>query len=390
LESVAKEKPLMPTSMPIAKRGWPVQRPRREAERTVRRHAVAFDRWSSRRGVPHVQVAAQIGVARSTLAGWGRRWRADRLDARPLGRPLLGADRRVRNAVVEFMVHNGAMTGLPTLETNFPDVTRRQLQNLQVRYRRVWRIRNRRHVAVLHWQEPGTVWAMDHADPPAPLDGIYPHLLAIRDLASGYQLAWLPVPSKAAAPVLDALRALVLQFGPPLVLKCDNGSPFIAEDLQVWLAQTDIFPLFSPVRTPQYNGGCEAGNGSLERRTEELAARAGRPALWTCDDAEGARRMANEVNYPWGAHGPTPAELWRARTPLSAERRTAFAAALEEQRRRARGELECPQTGPLPPLDQRAVDRVAIRRALVEHGLLTFTRRQFTPPIQSEKVSNIT
>jgi transposase InsO family protein len=390
MESVAKEKPLMPTSMPIAKRGWPVQRPRREAERTVRRHAVAFDRWSSRRGVPHVQVAAQIGVARSTLAGWGRRWRADRLDARPLGRPLLGADRRVRNAVVEFMVHNGAMTGLPTLETNFPDVTRRQLQNLQVRYRRVWRIRNRRHVAVLHWQEPGTVWAMDHADPPAPLDGIYPHLLAIRDLASGYQLAWLPVPSKAAAPVLDALRALVLQFGPPLVLKCDNGSPFIAEDLQVWLAQTDIFPLFSPVRTPQYNGGCEAGNGSLERRTEELAARAGRPALWTCDDAEGARRMANEVNYPWGAHGPTPAELWRARTPLSAERRTAFAAALEEQRRRARGELECPQTGPLPPLDQRAVDRVAIRRALVEHGLLTFTRRQFTPPIQSEKVSNIT
>ena len=175
-----------------------------------------------------------------------------------------------------------------------------------------------------------------------------------------------------------------------LVLKFDNGSPFIAEDLQVWLAQTDIFPLFSPVRTPQYNGGCEAGNGSLERRTEELAARAGRPALWTCDDAEGARRMANEVNYPWGAHGPTPAELWRARTPLSAERRTAFAAALEEQRRRARGELECPQTGPLPPLDQRAVDRVAIRRALVEHGLLTFTRRQFTPPIQSEKVSNIT
>jgi transposase InsO family protein len=310
MESVAKEKPLMPTSMPIAKRGWPVQRPRREAERTVRRHAVAFDRWSSRRGVPHVQVAAQIGVARSTLAGWGRRWRADRLDARPLGRPLLGADRRVRNAVVEFMVHNGAMTGLPTLETNFPDVTRRQLQNLQVRYRRVWRIRNRRHVAVLHWQEPGTVWAMDHADPPAPLDGIYPHLLAIRDLASGYQLAWLPVPSKAAAPVLDALRALVLQFGPPLVLKCDNGSPFIAEDLQVWLAQTDIFPLFSPVRTPQYNGGCEAGNGSLERRTEELAARAGRPALWTCDDAEGARRMANEVNCmvprPLNSGGRTP------------------------------------------------------------------------------------
>jgi transposase InsO family protein len=381
---------MMPSSTPIAKRGWPAQRPRREAERAARRRAVAFDRWAARRGRGHAQAARQIGLARSTLAAWGRGWRDDRLAARPLGRPLVNADRQTRNEVIDFMVHSGPATGLPTLEATFPDVTRRQLQNMQRRYRRVWRIRNRRHVAVLHWQAPGTVWAMDHADPPSPIDGLYPHLLAIRDLASGYQLAWLPVVSKAAGPVLDTLRALVLPFGPPLVLKCDNGSPFIAAEVQAWLAATGISPLFSPVRTPRYNGACEAGNGSLRRRTEELAARAGRPGLWTCDDAEGARRMANEVNYPWGVGGPTPDEVWQTRVPLSPEQRAAFAASLEPQRGRARHELAYPETGPLAPLATRAVDRVAIRRALVEHGLLTFTRRRFTPPIQSAKVSNIT
>jgi len=249
---------MTPSSTSPAKRGWPAQRPRREAERAARRRATAFDRWAARRGIGHAQAAQRIGVSRSTLTGWVRRWQDDRLDARPLGRPLLNADRQTRNEVFDFMVDVGPRVGLPTLQATFPDVTRSQLHNMQTRYRRVWRLRNRRHVAVLHWQQPGTVWAMDHADPPLPVDGLYPHLLAIRDLAGGYQLAWLPVESKAVGPVLDALRALVRTFGPPLVLKCDNGSPFIAAELQVWLAETGIFPLFSPLRTPQYNGACEA------------------------------------------------------------------------------------------------------------------------------------
>jgi len=130
-------------------------------------------------------------------------------------------------------------------------------------------------------------------------------------------------------------------------------------------------------------------SGSLKRRTDDLAARAGRPGLWTCDETEGARRMANEVNYPWGRHGPTPDEVWQGRVPLTAGQRAAFAVSLEEQRTRARRELKYSPTDLLAPLAQRAVDRVAIRRALVEHGLLTFTRRQFTPPIQTSKMTNI-
>ena len=39
----------------------------------------------------------------------------------------------------------------------------------------------------------GTVWAVDFAQAPQPIDGVYPYLLAVRDLASSKQLLWLPV-----------------------------------------------------------------------------------------------------------------------------------------------------------------------------------------------------
>jgi hypothetical protein len=46
------------------------------------------------------------------------------------------------------------------------------------------------------------------------IDGRFPYLLAVRDLASGYVLA-----------------QLFAQYGPPLLLKLDNGSAFRDADL---------------------------------------------------------------------------------------------------------------------------------------------------------------
>ena len=46
---------------------------------------------------------------------------------------------------------------------------------------------------VLTWPVTGSVWAIDYAEPPAPIDGRYDALLAVRDLASGMQLLWQPV-----------------------------------------------------------------------------------------------------------------------------------------------------------------------------------------------------
>ena len=48
-----------------------------------------------------------------------------------------------------------------------------------------------------------------------------------RDLASGWQLLWLPILHPDTDEALQALAALVAWYGPPLVLKTDNGSPFV-------------------------------------------------------------------------------------------------------------------------------------------------------------------
>ena len=124
----------------------------------------------------------------------------------------------------------------------YPKMARGEVKNLLARYRRIWRRDHRRLLHVLHWQPPGAVWAMDHTEPHCRVDGLYRYILNIRDLASGMQLAWLPMEDQSAALADYTLEALFHQYGPPLVLKSDNGSPFIAEDTLKLLNRWNVFP----------------------------------------------------------------------------------------------------------------------------------------------------
>jgi hypothetical protein len=350
---------------------------------------VDFDRWARRLGLAQDGAAEHLHLAPGTLAQWQRRWRQDHLAPRPLGRPARRSDVASRHAAIDLMNTVGPRIGLPALRHAFPRMAHRELANLQARFRRLWRLDNRYFGHVLHWHRPGAVWAMDHAKPPQPIDARWPYLLAVRDLASGCQLAWLPVPDETAQTTIDALQGLFLEHGPPLVLKSDNGPGFIAEDTRAFLDHWQVWPLFSPPYLPEYNGAIEAGNGSLKLWTHQQAARQGRTDHWTADDCEAARCMANQLSYPCGCHKPTPADAWRLRPPLTREDRTAFGRALQQQRDRTRQETNYPLQGSLGLPAQAAIDRVAIRRALVEHGLLTFTRRLITPPLHARLTSRI-
>jgi transposase InsO family protein len=274
----------------------------------------------------------------------------------------------------------GPRVGVPTLQALCPGMARREVADLLRRYRRVWRRKRRVLLRVLHWTRPGAVWAVDFAEPPRPIEGCYGRLLAVRDLASGCQLAWLPVPDETAATAAAALEGLFREHGAPLVLKSDNGSAFLAGEFGVLLAGWGVWQLFSPPRTPRYNGACEAGIGSMKARTHHEAARRGRPGEWACDDAEAARLQANQTSRPWGVRGPTPEEAWRGRAPFGREERAAFAEAVRRLEQEARQEQGHPAEGPLAPLAQAAVSRAALRRALVAQGLLRFTTAEIPEP----------
>jgi transposase InsO family protein len=265
----------------------------------------------------------------------------------------------------------------------FPDVTRGELIELKTldrEHRRAERARNARR---LKWERAGAVWAIDYAAPPRPVDGRYTAVVSIRDLASGLELAWLPVDAATAEATIAVLAALFREYGPPLVLKSDNGSPFTAQAARALLAEWNVVHLYSPPYTPSYNGSCEAGIGGLKSRTRHLADYDGDSEAWTVEHLQAARRMANEEHYPRRLHGRTAAEVWRDRAPISTEERRRFRDAVEQLRRPLLEELQSASYEALNPADRASLDRTAVPQALVEQGLLRVLRRVVTPTINS-------
>ena len=361
----------------------------RRRQDQVRQHAVTVAGEIITAGYTQWETARWFRITSRTL----RQWRHDddhgQSTAPLAGRPAARSGRGPRNSVIHYLDLYGPGVGLRHLHEAFPDMSRAELDDLLTRYRRVWRHRHRRPLHVLHWTTPGAVWAIDLAQPPAPIDGIADDLLAVRDLASGRQLLWLPLRDAAAPAVADALATLLVIHGAPLVVKSDNGSAFGAPAVATLLRNFGVVGLFSPPHTPSYNGAIEAGIGALKDRTEAHAARHGRPGHWTWDDVAAARMEANATARPHGPAGPTPDEAWAARPSLTTDQRRSFRRSVEGHRDNALREWQELHTASRSVLSERAVDRVAIRRALVEHGVLLFTRRSIPPPIPRQKAEAI-
>jgi hypothetical protein len=379
-----------PPPAPAHRRGRLGQRAdRHRRQELVRRHAVAVATDIAAGDYTWAETARLLRITSRTLRQWRRRAARDWEIMRWTGRPAARSSPERRNAVIGYLDEFGPGIGLRLLRDAFPMMARAELDDLMTRYRRAWRVRHRRPLRVLEWTRPGAVWAVDFAEPPTAVDGVFPDLLAVRDLASGRQLLWHPAPAATAIAAAEPLAGLFVRHGPPLVVKSDNGSAFGAPAVATLLENFAVLPLFSPPHTPSYNGAVEAGIGGLKMRTEAHAARHGRPGFWTFDDVAAARREANATARPRGPNGPTPDEAWAARTRLCPTDRASFRASVAEQRRIARHELDVSPAGPWPVMTERRVDRVAIRRALVEHGVLVFSRRSIPPPIRRKKAEGI-
>ena len=186
-----------------------------------------------------------------------------------------------------------------------------------------------------------------------------------------------------------ALRSLFRLCGPPLVLKMDNGSAFIAEDLRALLREHSVLALYSPPGTPSYNGSVEAGIGSLEVRAFYESARHDRPGEWTCDDVAAARLQANATAHPWGLHGPTPEIGWQHRARVTEHEAQLFRSAYDRQRERECAERSMTSSNECSTWLRASIDRVALSRALIERGLLLIRSRRITPPITLQSAGRI-
>ncbi len=359
---------------------------RQQLQQAIRLQAVHLHRSLAEQGRTCAYSATRLGVPVRTLRQWDQTFRRDHQRLPTLGRPKRSSTSEQRAEVFRLLNDRGPGLGLPTLRSHCPGPTRAELEEIVTFYRCLWQEQNQVWRHRLHWHSPGTVWAMDFTEPPAPIDGLYRYLFAVRDLASGYQLLWWPVADLTAAVTIEALTLLFTIHGAPLVLKSDNGSAFIAEQTRQLLRTWQVEVLFSPPRTPSYNGAIEAGNGSLKTRTENQAEAAGRPGQWTSADLEAARLRAN-ASRPRRLKGRTPEETWTSRRPLTQTDRQCFQTTVDQERRQARADKGIPEDLALNRHQQATVDRKALPRALVAHDYLSFTRRRIPSPIPPPKTA---
>jgi hypothetical protein len=359
------------------------QSDRRQVERAIRVAAVAFRRWTGKRNLTRAQASEALGIPERTLASWENRWERNRLRFNPRGRAVERSPVEKRNEVIAMFRLMGPHIGATVLRPWFPDMPRREMENMLRRLKFLHGHKRRLQFFTLRWLKPGTAWAMDHCTPPAPIEGIYTRILSIRDLAGQVPLAWSPVPDESAEHVRLVLAALIAEHGAPLLIKKDNGSALNDCKVNGLLEKNGIIGLLSPRATPSYNGACEAGNGSMKLRTIYEAARQGHPGRWTADDCEAARLQALQTARPWGVNGQTPEGVWSKREPITVELRQRFqnsVAYFKEEERKKKG---CLPGIELEPDVLASVNRVAIRRALCACRLLEVRRGHFSLPFSS-------
>ena len=336
------------------------------------------------------QCGQLLGLSPRTLRFWEQRCRPGTIGLLPVGRPWQRSPLPVRQQIIDYLKLTGPGVGLPALQEQFRGVARGELADLLERFRAWWCRRHGQYGRVLHWQTAGRVWAADFTETSQLAPDLWPlasgYVLAVRDLASGCVLAWEPIPALTEEVACDQLARLFAVHGAPLVLKVDNGSAFRAALFQKFLEGAGTIPLYSPPSCPSYNGSIEATIGSLKKRTEEQARGQGRAGAWQPEDLSAAQAAAN-TSHPRRLNGRTPTSVWQTRPPIEAVERVVFALSAERQRFGVRDEQRIDQEKVLDHWRTSAVDRLALERALVEHGHLLFTRRRIPPRIRRRKVT---
>ncbi len=95
--------------------------------------------------------------------------------------------------------------------------------------------------------------------------------------------------------VIDLVKGAIAQHGAPAYIRSDNGSEFIAKELQRWLAENKIKTLYIEPGSPWQNGFVESFHGRF--RDECL----NREQLWTLTEA---RVVIEDYRIQYNQHRP--------------------------------------------------------------------------------------
>lgn len=329
-------------------------------------------RWSLE-GVSTHEAAQTLAVSPRTLRHWELRERRGELEPPWRGRPLVRSARQDRNRVLAVLECFGPQTGVGTIRRFADNLPRSEVRDLVVRYRRCLERRGQGVEEELRWRVPGAVEAFDHTVAPVPVDGHRRAILTGRDLATGEATVWRAVEGMTASSTVAVLDDRFAEGRTPLVAKMDNGSSFVSEATRAFLEAHGVEQLLSPPRMPRYNGAVEAHTRWMKERTAWQALRRGRQDRWTSEDLEAARLVANAVRPP---------KVFDPALKVSPELRAAF----RKSAASFKAELWAERGLDSASASKRRTDQVnreAITRALVAHGILEIRSRRVSLPVRS-------
>lgn len=143
-------------------------------------------------------------------------------------------------------------------------ISRRAYRKMIAAERRAKTQRHRHRMIRVTWKEPNLAWAIDATEIGRDEMGRKLHLIVVKDLASRHLFEPLVTLQPSGEEVACYLEKLFLLHGPPLVLKRDNGSIFICQEVDAILGEHCVIPLNSPAYYPPYNGGIEKGIRELK------------------------------------------------------------------------------------------------------------------------------
>ena len=297
--------------------------------------------------------AQQLSLPVSTVSRWCRTGRSPPLPGRPR-RPLRRED---LEAVRTEIVASAARTPVAALKRSFPRVSRCVLEREKARIRRDLNIARKAHLAALTWLLPGSVWAADFTKLGGRRDD---SALAVRDLPSAEVLHADAVPSQDRIVTVEALAGLFEEHGPPLVLKMDNGSGFIAGDTKRLLAVYGVLALYSPPGTPAYNGACERGIGTLKEAAADVALIEGHVGALGAAQLDQAARILNVTPRGRTLSATCAHDRWAGRSEIHDSLRNELHQLVEQHRQTRREELHLAPCAELDHAARASIDRYAI------------------------------
>jgi len=265
-------------------------------------------------------------------------------------------------------------------------VSRRELAALIEAGRRALAQEHQAELRHITWHVPGLVWSLDDAEL-ARGDSPLLRLHQVQDLASRYKFPPWVGERILGATVAGRLEQLFGQYGPPLVLKRDNGGNLNQQAVEAVLARYLVLPLNSPPHYPPYNGGMERAVGELKGPlVAQLLARGPVPAT---EVQHWAELLAHELNHRprRSLHGVAACRVFQDARPILKvytlrKRRDFFEEINTLTQRLMQTQVVCTQR------QADTVRRLAVEAWLQTHGVITITQNHRVSPIFPEKIAH--